>query len=820
MRLFAWLISSFVFLLVLGFAGLFAAIQYFGRDLPEVRQLENYEPPVTTRLYAANGGLMAEYAVENRVFLPIEAIPEHVTQAFISAEDQNFYEHPGIDVGGIVRAAYTNVRYWASDRRLVGASTITQQVAKNFLLTNEVSLERKIREILLALRIERAFEKNEILELYLNEIYLGRNSYGVAAAAMNYFNKSLPELTLAEAAYLAALPKAPNNYHPILETEAGIARRNYVLQRMLEDGAIAADEADEAAAQPLVVFDRQETEFVRADYFAEEVRRELQQLYGDEALYGGGLSVRTTMEPRLQEVAQRVLREGLIAYDRRHGWRGPLQTLTTFDNWPDQLAAIEAPAGAGAWRLAVVLEIYEDTARVGLADRSQGMIPMEALRWARPWRSQQRVGPEPRTAADVLALGDIVLVEPDGGTLAPDEATEGAPVDDAGQPEALPTYGLRQIPAVQGAIVAMDPHTGRVLAMSGGFSYEMSEFNRATQALRQPGSAFKPFVYLTALDHGFTPSTIILDTPIAVEQGAGMELWRPANYSHDYLGPVPLRVGVEKSRNIMTVRLLLELGLEPVRDVAQTFGVYEDMPLLYSMALGAGETTPASLTNAYAMIANGGYRIRPLFIDRIQDRHGRTVFRSDRRLCEGCRGPAGPLLQAPELPDDREPVADPVSVYQMASILQGVVQRGTGARLARLGLPLAGKTGTTNEAFDTWFVGFSPDLAAGVFIGFDEPRTLGPRETGSSVAAPVFGAFMEEALDGQDVPPFRVPPGVSLVRVDPRSGALARPGEPSILEAYRPGTEPLSTIADLQGLGPVTPGEVQELTTQGTGGLY
>lgn len=820
MRLLAWLISSVAFLALLGFVGVFAVMQYFGRDLPEVAQLENYEPPVTTRLHAADGRLMAEYAVENRVFVPIEAIPDHVIQAFISAEDQHFYGHPGIDVVGIVRAAYTNLRNWGSDRRLVGASTITQQVAKNFLLTNEVSIDRKIREILLALRIERAFEKNEILELYLNEIYLGRNSYGVAAAAMNYFNKSLPELTLAEAAYLAALPKAPNNYHPIYLTEAAVARRDYVLQRMVEDEAISTAQASEAASAALEVFDRQETEFVRADYFAEQVRRELQRLYGDEALYGGGLTVRTSMEPRLQEIARRTLREGLIAYDRRHGWRGPLTTLATFDAWPSQLAAVERPAGAGAWRLAVALEIYEDAARIGLADRSQGMIPMDELRWARPWRSGQRVGAAPTGAADVLALGDVVLVEPAGGTMAPSEAAAGTPVDEAGEPLALPTYGLRQIPEVQGAIVAMDPHTGRVLAMSGGFSYEMSEFNRATQALRQPGSAFKPFVYLTALDQGFTPSSIILDTPIAVEQGAGLDLWRPSNYSHDYLGPVPLRVGVEKSRNIMTVRLLLELGLEPVRDIAQTFGVYEDMMLLYSMALGAGETTPASLTNAYAMIANGGYRIRPLFIDRIQDRHGRTVFRSDRRHCEGCAGPAGPGLEAPELPDDRAQVADPVTVYQMVSMLHGVVQRGTGARLASLGLPLAGKTGTTNNAFDTWFVGFSPDLACGVFIGFDEPRTLGPRETGSSVAAPIFGAFMGEALEGQDVPPFRVPPGVSLVRVDPATGALAAPGGASILEAFRPGTEPASTIADLQGLGTTWSGQVPETATQGTGGLY
>ena len=642
MRIFAWIISSLAFLLVVACIVGFVLLQYFTRDLPDIDQLADYEPPVTTRVHAADGRLMAEFAVENRVFLPIEAMPDRVIQAFVSAEDQNFYDHPGFDLSGILRAAYTNLRNLGSERRLVGASTITQQVAKNFLLTNEVSFERKIREIVLSWRIEQAFTKDEILELYLNEIYLGRNSYGVAAAAMNYFNKSLPELTLAEAAYLAALPKAPNNYHPIRRTEAAVARRNYVLERMLEDGAVSIDEVAAASMEPLTVFDRDNTEFVKADYFAEEVRRELQRLYGDEALYGGGLSVRTSMDPRLQEIADRVLRDGLISYDRRHGWRGPVDQIESFDGWPDRLAEMERPGGAGDWNLAVVLEVYPDAARIGVDDRSQGMVPLTEMRWARPWLPNQRVGAEPNSADDVVALGDVILVEPADGTTTPPDATPGTPVDDAEQPVPLANYGLRQIPRIQGALVAMDPHTGRVLAMTGGFSFDMSEFNRATQAVRQPGSAFKPFVYLTALDHGFTPSSIILDTPIAVDQGAGMALWRPSNYSHDYLGPVPLRVGVERSRNIMTVRLLLEIGLEPVRDIARTFGVYEDMDLLYSMALGAGETTPMALTNAYAMIANGGYRVRPVFIDRIQDRHGRTIYRSDRRgLCGLRRGRVG-----------------------------------------------------------------------------------------------------------------------------------------------------------------------------------
>ncbi len=825
MRVFGWILSSLAFLAVLAGLGVYGAFVYYARDLPDTAQLADYEPRVTTRLYADDGRMLAEYAVENRLFVPVEAIPEHVRQAFISAEDQHFYDHSGIDFIGVVRAAITNLRNVGSDRRLVGASTITQQVAKNFLLTNEVSFERKIREAILSMRIERAFDKDEILELYLNEIYLGRNSYGVAAAALNYFNKSLPELSLAEAAYLAALPKAPNNYHPTQRREQAIERRNYVLQRMLEDGAITAEELIEASAQPLEVFERDATEVVEADYFAEEVRRELQRLYGDEVLYGGGLTVRTTVDPRLQEIADRVLRDGLIDYDRRHGWRGPVTRLESFDGWPAQMEALEVPPGAGAWQLAVVLEIYGDAARVGFADRQQGMIPFAEMQWARPWREGQRLGPVPSTVDDVVALGDVILVESVEGYETPPVAGPGAPVDDAGNLQPLQLYGLRQMPEIQGALVAMDPHTGRVLAMSGGFSFEISEFNRATQALRQPGSSIKPFVYLAALEldryPAITPATLILDTPLAVDLGPGAGWWRPDNYGHDFLGPQPLRVGVERSRNIMTVRLLLEIGLEPVRELTRTFGVYDEMELHYSMALGAGETTPMAMTNGYAMIVNGGRRVRPVFIDRIQDRHGATIYPMDHSACDGCQAVPWQTQDAPVIPDLREQVADPAATYQMVSILEGVVQRGTAARLASLGLPLAGKTGTTNDSRDAWFVGFSPDLVVGTYIGFDTPRGLGPGETGGRNAAPIFGAFMAEALEGEDVPPFRIPPDVSLVRINPRTGAPAAPGEAAILEAFRPGTEPTTTSMLLTD--PAAEEALIESTlspTTGTGGLY
>ncbi len=792
MRLLGWIASSIILLVVVAIVAGIGAIAYFSRGLPDHHQLADYRPPVTTRLHAADGRLIAEYARENRLFVPVEAIPDHVVQAFISAEDRNFYHHWGVDFIGIARAALTNLRNLGSERRLVGASTITQQVAKNFLLSNEVSFTRKIREALLALRIERTLTKDQILELYLNEIYLGRNSYGVAAAALNYFNRSLPELTLAQAAYLAALPKAPNNYHPIHRREAAIARRNYVIDRMLEDGAITAEEAAAARAEPLEVYDPDETEVLSADYFSEEVRRELVDRYGDDVLYGGGLSVRTSMDPRYQDIAERALREGLIAYDRRHGWRGPVASLESFEDWPERLAEVETPAGAGTagWALAVVLEVEPDGVLIGLADRRRGRISGDELARARP----------------PLAQGDVVLVEPLAGVGRAVPAGDGPP----------PSYGLRQIPEVQGALVAMDPHTGRVLAMTGGFSYEMSEFNRATQALRQPGSAFKPFVYLAALNHGYTPSTTVLDSPLAVDQGPGLALWRPSNYSRDFLGPTPLRVGLERSRNIMTVRLLVDIGLEPVQEIAQDFGIYDEMPPLYSMALGAGETTPLRLATAYAMLANGGRRITPTFIDRIQDRTGATIFRHDeQRVCEICTNVAWQGQVAPNLPDEREQIADPVSVYQLVHIMEGVILRGTARRLASLGISLAGKTGTTNDYHDAWFIGFTPDLVVGVYVGFDDPHSLGRGEAGGTAAAPIFGAFMREALDGQDVPPFRIPPGVTMVRVNPHTGMPADPGGEYILEAFRPGTEPnWSDAPDMQF------GESMPAATLGTGGLY
>ena len=788
---------------------------HYGRDLPDYRQLADYEPPTVTRLHAGDGRLLVEYATEKRVYVPVKAIPLRVVNAFLAAEDKNFYSHPGIDFISVARAIVTNVANIARSRRPVGASTITQQVAKNFLLTNEVSITRKVKEAILAFRIEHAFDKDRILDLYLNEIYLGFGSYGVAAASLNYFNKSLDELTVAEAAYLAALPKAPNNYHPIRRHEAAIARRDWVIGRMLEDGRISFTEAEAAWAAPLQVHRVDPTEIVEADYFVELVRRELAGLYGDTNLYEGGLSVRTTLDPRLQRIADRVLREGLIAYDRRHGWRGPVATLSdavfaaaegaaNAGGWREALAAVEPPKGAEPWRLAVVTGLDKTKAEICFVSGNAGHIPMAELAWARPWLEGQKVGARPKRPNAVLNRGDVVLVEP-------------VTADSEGKAYQAGAHGLRQIPGINGGLVAVDPHTGRVLAMSGGFSYDESQFNRVTQAQRQPGSAFKPFVYLAALDSGFTPATIVLDAPFVIDQGPGQGKWKPANYSRKFYGPTPMRIGIEKSRNLMTVRLAQTIGMKKVVDYAQRFGIVENMPPLLSMALGAGETTLLRMTSAYAMLVNGGRRIDPTLIDRIQDRHGSTIFRHDDRDCQDCRDRVWNGQEPPELPDQRERVADPASAYQVVSMLQGVVERGTGRRIRAVGKPLAGKTGTTNQSMDTWFMGFAPDLAVGVFAGFDEPRPLGAKETGSSVSAPVFRDFMAAALEGQRAIPFRIPSGIRLVRVNSETGRVARKGDKRvILEAFKPGTVPSGDQAVIDG-GYNPYGAA---ATGGTSGLY
>jgi penicillin-binding protein 1A len=801
--------------------GTLYVLHTYGRDLPDYRQLATYDPQVMTRVHAGDGRLLAEFAIERRAFVPIEAMPKRIIDAFLSAEDKTFYTHSGIDFTGVARAVVTNLQNVATGKRLVGASTITQQVAKNFLLTNEVSFDRKIKEAILAIRIERAFTKDRILELYLNEIYLGYGSYGVAAAALNYFNKSLNELTIAESAYLAALPKAPNNYNPVSKHQAAKGRRNWVIGRMLDDGRISLDQASEATDAPLLVARREETEFVQADYFTEEVRRELVERFGEDQLYQGGLSVRTTLDPNLQKIARDVLRDGLEAYDRRHGYRGPVtiapagQRLDVPLDWRTYLGSVTHPEGMGEKQLAVVIGIDDAKgyAQIGVEDGTPGIIPLDELKWARKALEHPHRGPAVEKPSDVLAEGDVVLVEP---------VTPSGKDTDKKSDRNL--YALHQIPEVNGGIIAIDPHTGRVLAMVGGYSFERSQFNRATQAARQPGSAFKPFVYLAGLDMGFTPSTRILDAPFVIDQGPGLPKWRPANYGKKFYGASTMRLGIEKSRNLMTVRLAQTIGMERVAEYAERFGIVDDLPETLAMALGAKETTLIRLTTGYAMLVNGGKRISPTLIDRVQDRLGRTVFRHDKRDCPDCRADAWHGQRVPEVPDTRPQITDPASAYQVVSMLRGVVERGTGRRISEVNKPLAGKTGTTNEERDTWFMGFSPDLAVGVFVGYDEPIPLGRHETGSSVAAPVFRDFMEEALAGQPAIPFRTPPGIRLVRVNARTGLPIGPGDNNvILEAFKEGTVPDDKTTVIEGQGWTEPGVTDNYTgapLSGTGGLY
>ncbi len=781
----------------------------YGADLPDYQQLANYDPPIVTRVLAGDGRLLAEFAIEKRVFVPIRAIPKNVINAFLSAEDKTFYTHPGIDLPGIVKAALINAANMGKDRRPVGASTITQQVAKNFLLTNEVSIERKIKEAILAFRIEQAYSKDRILELYLNQIYLGQGSYGVVAASLNYYNKTLDELTIGEMAYLAGLPKAPNNYNMALHPEAAKARRDWVIGRMLEDGHITRAEADEAMAQPLATRQRGATESVTAEYFAEEVRRELSERYGEDGLYRGGLYVRSTVDPKLQEIADRVLHAGLVRYDLRHGYRGPIAQIEEGEGWAKRLAAMPVPAGLYDWRIALVLEAGRDAARIGFADGGEGTVPLAELKWARRAENGKIVGKAIGKAGDAVTPGDVVFV----ARVEKDEAGKDYPAD---------SYALRQIPEVSGALVALDPHTGRVHAMVGGWSYAQSEFNRATQALRQPGSAFKPIVYLAALDSGYTPSTVILDAAVAISQGPGLPLWTPENYGGDFLGPTTMRVGIEKSRNLMTVRIAQAVGMEKISDYAHKLGVTDNLMPVLSMSLGAGETTPLRLTAAYAMIVNGGKKIVPTFIDRVQDRRGRTVFQHDTRQCAGCRAAVWAGQPPPVIPDTREQIVDARSAYQMVSILEGVVQRGTGTAVKAVGKPLAGKTGTTNDSKDAWFVGFSPDLAVGVYVGFDNPRTLGGKETGGAIAAPIFRDFMIEALADKPATPFRVPNGIRLVRVDLASGQRASGGGRVIIEAFKPGTEPNGQGIVIGGSGDMFSEGTAPVSTvpSSTGGLY
>jgi penicillin-binding protein 1A len=790
-----------------GFVGI--TLAHFGRDLPDYQRLTDYLGATGSKVYAGDGSLVTEFESEHRIPVPIGKVPRIVIEAFLAAEDRDFYHHRGVNPGAIFRAAMADVARLRRGQRPIGASTITQQVVRHFLLTNEVSVARKVKEAILAYRIEHTLSKDRILEIYLNEIYLGAGAYGVAAAADTYFQKPLERLSLAETAFLAALPKAPNNYHPVRHAAAAKARRDWVLAGMADLGWITERRAKAAIAEPLVVGLRNEPAADQASaqrggpngYFAEEVRRELIGRFGEKAVYEGGLTVRTSYAPVYQRMAETAFRQGLVEYDRRHGWRGPLAHLTSGPAAQAALAGTADPPGAGAgtnWQLAAVTAIDVGGATLALKDGGSGRIPLGELRWARRTLDDQRLGAGVRQVRDVVNPGDIVLVEP-VATATPAKGRHGAVAAGASHG---PSYALRQIPDVGGGVVVMDPKTGRVFALVGGWSFQQSQFNRATQAKRQPGSAFKPFVYVTALDNGFTPSSVVDDAPIEISQGAGLPPWQPENYEGTYVGPTTLEDALIHSRNLVTARLATMIGMPAIAQTVQNFDVMDRMPLYYSMALGAGETTLLRLTNAYAMLDNGGHWLLPSVIDSVQDRTGRVIYQKGVKKggpkgdtdCAACfvgvaegpgsgsdagalYRPAGPpdpasiavpnatyadnaVVNKPAKPD---PLVTPEADSEIVAMMQGVVERGTGTAVKAVGKPLAGKTGTTSDWFDAWFVGFSPDLVAGVFVGFDDPRTLGSGETGGHVAAPIFRDFMAAALKDVPAKPFPVAPGAALM---------------------------------------------------------
>jgi penicillin-binding protein 1A len=811
LRFVAWVLSGLTIMAFAAAAGGLVMLAIFSKQLPDYSQLQDYEPAVMTRVHASDGSLLAEYAKERRLYLPIQAIPKSVINAFIAAEDKSFYDHNGIDISGIARAGLAYLQNYGRGRRPQGASTITQQVAKNFLLTNELSIWRKIKEAMLAMKIEKAFSKEKILELYLNEIYLGIGSYGVAAASLLYFDKSVHELTVTEAAYLAALPKGPNNYHPFRRRDEAIARRNYVLDRMAEDRYISVADAEKYKKEGLKVTPRPTGAHIfAAEYFAEEVRRYIMENYGEKKLYEGGLSVRTTLDPKLQVLARKQLIDGLVRFDETQGYRGPVTKLEPAGEWGSKLSEVKALSDVAPWRLAVVLEATDQSARIGFQparepggglsrERETGILTLDGVKWAKPTWGPTR-GRVPVKVSQVLETGDVIYVEPLAGK--------------DGQ------FKLRQVPEISGAIVAMDPQTGRVLAMVGGFSYDQSQFNRATQALRQPGSSFKPLVYAAALDNGYTPSSIVLDAPLEVDTGNGT--WKPENYEGKFYGPSTLRFGIERSRNVMTVRLAQDLGMPLIGEYAKRFGIYENLPPYLSFSLGAGETTLLRMVGAYAMFDNGGKKVTSSLIDRIQDRYGHTIYKHDQRECRGCSAKKWENQPEPTLIDRRERVIDAMTAYQITSMMEGVVKRGTGSAVNELGKPVAGKTGTTNDEKDVWFVGFSPDLVVGVFMGYDKPRHIADRASGGSLAAPIFRDFMKVALADKPAVPFRVPTNIKLIRVDPRTGMRAVPGGPQILEAFKPGTAPPDYYATIGVNDPdgrpmtVTP-EAERMISRGNG---
>jgi penicillin-binding protein 1A len=730
-----------------------AVLWAFSNNLPDYKFLKNYKPAVSSKVYSGDGELVNDFSSEKRIFVPYKAISEKVINSFLSAEDKNFFYHPGVDAKGVLRAVVNNISNIIASRRLEGASTITQQVAKNFLLTNEVSLNRKIKEAILAFRIERALSKERILELYLNQIYLGEGTYGVASASLEYFDKPISELSYEEAAMLAALPKAPSRYNPYKNIKLAKFRRDLVLKNLLENGYINESDYKEFTNNKISLKKRKKTFTEDTSYYVEDIRKDVVEKLGFDKVYKQGLNISTPINLDLQKIAIKSLREGLISYDKRRGWRGPIINSKKLDNWNKDINLDKFRLEKSInWEIAIVIKIDKFFVDVETENKENGIIKYENISWVKKEFDQ------------ILKVGDIIYVEKLKGN----------------------TFALRQLPEVNGGIVVMDPFTGRVLALSGGFSFKKSEFNRATQALRQPGSAFKPFIYALALENGYTPSTLILDAPLVLEQGSDLKMWKPENYGKKFYGPSTLRMGLEKSRNLMTVRIAQDLGLKKIVNFSKQLKIYEDPSELLSISLGSAETTLLKLTSAYSSFVNGGKLIMPIMIDRIQDSEGNTIFNNEKRKCINCDQISYLSENYPNIRDEFLQIFSSETAYQMTSILEGTVQNGTGKNLKDLNLDIGGKTGTTNSNTDTWFIGFTSKLVIGAYVGFDNPKSLGKYETGAKTALPIFKNFVKNAVKKEEARPFKVADNIIMKVIDPITGKKPSSSTKStIIEAYK-----------------------------------
>ena len=742
------LITSFIFLSAIS---IISVLWTYSNDLPDYKFLKSYKPPVSSKVYSGNGDLVADFSQEKRVFVPFNSIPKNVINAFLSAEDKNFFKHPGVDAKGVIRAVINNISNILSSKRLEGASTITQQVAKNFLLTNEVSLNRKIKEAILAFRIERALSKERILELYLNQIYLGSGAYGVAAASLEYFDKSIKDLNYSEAALLAALPKAPSRYNPYRDPDIAKFRRNLVLKNLLDNNYLTSEWYEKLTKEEIILKKNKKIYLEDAQYFIEDVRKSVIETLSYDKVYKQGFNINTPIDLNLQTIATKSLRDGLIAYDKRKGWRGPLTNKIYNSEWKKDLEKYKLENSIN-WKLAIVKKINKFSAEIETEDNIEGVIEYQSISWTK------------KEFNKLLKPGDIIYVKNLKENI----------------------FNLQQLPKVNGGIVVMDPFTGRVLALSGGFSFKQSEFNRATQAKRQPGSAFKPFVYALALENNFTPTSLVLDAPLVLDQGDDLKMWKPENYGKKFYGPSTLRVGLEKSRNLMTVRIAQNLGVEKIVDFSKALKIYDNPEELLSISLGSAETTLLKLTSAYSVFVNGGKLVEPILIDRIQDSEGNTIFNNDKRKCINCDQISYLTNDYPEIKNNYTQIFSPETAFQMTSILEGVVQRGTAKKLKDLNLNIAGKTGTTNKNTDTWFIGFTSNVLVGVYVGSDNPTPLGKYETGSKTALPIFKSFISDSINKNDARPFKAAKGTVMMVVDPLTGQKAKfNSKNTIIEVFK-----------------------------------